>query len=105
MVEKNIIRVRHYTERMKECHFKDDFPEDMKPYIRDFVYWQTSHKDFYVSEYDDQNIKVSENILDAIDYSNISQKEIDTIIKNIKNHFTPKKDYRIQLKKMKIKIN
>lgn len=84
---------------MKERHFKDDFPEDMRDCVADFIYWQISHEDFYVSKYTDTEIKISDNIWDANDYSDVSKEEIDEIIKDLKNHYKPKKDYRIQFKK------
>ena len=102
--EKYVILVRHYTEHMKECHFKDDFPEDMRDCVKDFIYWQTSHEDFYVSKYTDTEIKISDNIWEANDYSDVSKEEIDKIIKDVKNHYKPKKDYRIQLKKVKATV-
>ena len=102
--EKYVIRVSHYTEHMKECHFKDDFPEDMRDCVTDFIYWQTSHEDFYVSKYTDAEIKISDNIWEANDYSDVSKEEIDKIIKDLKNHYKPKKDYRIQLKKVKATV-
>lgn len=102
--EKYVIQVRHYTERMKECHFKDDFPEDMRDCVEDFIYWQTSHEDFYVSKYADTEIEISDNIWEAIDYSDVSKEEINKIIKDVKNHYKPKKDYRIQLKKVKATV-
>lgn len=102
--EKYVIRVRHYTERMKECHFKDDFPEDMRVCAADFIYWQTLHEDFYISKYTDTEIKISDNIWEANDYSDVSKEEIDEIIKDLKNHYKPKKDYRIQLKKVKATV-
>ena len=102
--EKYVIRVRHYTERMKECHFNDDFPEDMRDCVEDFIYWQTSHEDFYVSKYTDTEIEISDNIWEAIDYSDVRKEEIDEIIKDVKNHYKPKKDYRIQLKKVKATV-
>ena len=102
--EKYVIRVRHYTEHMKECHFKDDFPEDIRDCVADFIYWQTSHEDFYVSKYTDTEIKISDNIWEANDYSDVSKEEIDEIIKDLKNHYKPKKDYRIQLKKVKATV-
>lgn len=102
--EKYVIRIRHYTERMGEHHFKDDFPEDMQDIVRDFTYWVTSHEDLYIKTYNDGNIETTDNIWDANDYSDLNNEEIKDIIKNVKNQFLPKKDYMIQLKKIKAKI-
>lgn len=102
--EKYVIRVRHYTECMKECHFKNDFPEDMRDCVKDFIYWQTSYEDFYISKYTDTEIEISDNIWEAIDYSDVNKEEIDEIIKDVKNYYKPKKDYRIQLKKVKATV-
>ena len=105
--EKYVIRVRHYTERMTECHYKDMFPEDMRDMVKDeddFIYWQTSSEDFYVSKYTDTEIEISDSLWEAIDYSDMDEDEIDEIIKDVKNHYKPKKDYRIQLKKVKATV-
>lgn len=103
--EKYVIRVRHYTERMKECRSinPDESPELIGTMF-DFIYWQTSYEDFYVSKYIDTEIEISYNIWEAIDYSDVSKEEIDEIIKDVKNHYKPKKDYRIQLKKVKATV-
>ena len=97
--EKYVIRVRHYTEHMKECHFKDDFPEGMRDCVADFIYWQTSHEDFYVSKYTDTEIKISDNIWDANDYSDVSKEEIDKIIKDLKIIISLKRIIEYNLKK------
>ena len=102
--EKYVIRVRHYLCHMKERHYKDDFPEDMRDYIEDFIYWETSSEDFYVSKYTDTEIEISDNIWEAIDYSDIDEDEINEIVKDVKNHYKPKKDYRLQLKKVKATV-
>ena len=70
----------------------------------DFIYWQTSYEDYYISKYTDTEIEISDNIWEAIDYSDMDKDEIDEIIKDVKNHYKPKKDYRIQLKKVKATI-
>ena len=102
--EKYVIRVRHYLYRMEEHHYKDDFPEDMRDCAEDFIYWETKSEDFYISKYTDTEIEISDDIWEAIDYSDMDKDEIDEIIKDVKNHYKPKKDYRIQLKKVKATI-
>ena len=101
---KYVIRVRHYLCRMKECHFKDDLPEDMRDCVEDFIYWETKSEDFYISKYTDTEIEISDDIWEAIDYSDVDEEEIDEIIKDVKNHYKPKKDYRIQLRKVKATV-
>ena len=43
-------------------------------------------------------------IREAKDDTDVSKEEIDEIIKDLKNHYKPKKDYRIQLKKVKATV-
>lgn len=102
--EKYVIRVRHYVYRMKERHFKDDFPEDMRDNVNDFIYHETKHEDFYVSKYTDTEIEISDSIWEAIDYSDYDTDEANKIIEDVKNHYLPKKDYRIQIKKVKATV-
>jgi hypothetical protein len=81
--EKLVIRIRHYVERTKKG---------------------LTMEDYYLYKYTDDEIGITWNIWEAIDCSDMDEDKLNNILKELVNHFTPKKDYRIQTKIVKAKI-
>lgn len=107
IIKRRLVRIRHYKYHNKPCNFKNG-----KPCV-----WETAWDDTYFQTfyYNDNNELIVEHDLDyakaamfkhdndVMEYNGVNY-DIDDIVKLLKNHFKPKKDYYIKVVNCETKI-